>query len=208
MKDLQEISNEDDLLAHLMESYRLGEFAKVSRISTLSVSPEIDLLNVDETQKIAIGYEFKLLKYVKRWKRTSFYPLYSGIGQALLYLQHGINRTYLVVGVSPDIPRDSVAPTIVKIEKVINLFRTLRNMPTGYRYPYGRESIVPSYNFDCFGIMLWTPSDDLLHTKLKAERDYVPLKHIEDLKHKNICLLRREFKYDKAFLEKQRKRKH
>lgn len=199
-----EISNEDDLLAHLMAKHNLGKFAKVTRISTLPVSPEIDLLNVDEKEKIVIGYELKLLKYNKRWKRVDFKHLYSGIGQALLYLQHGVNRSYLVLGLSSSLPDNSVSSTTAKIEETANLFRMLRNIPTGYRYLGRREMTVATYGFDCFGIMLWTPSNDFLETKLKAEENYLPLKYVEDLKHKNRCLIRKEFMYDKKFLEKQK----
>ena len=202
-----EISSEDDLLAHLMKKHELGQFAKVTRISTLPISPEIDLLNINEREKIVTGYELKLLKYNKRLKRVNFNLLYSGIGQALLYYQHGVHRSYLVLGLSPSLPDNSVASTIVKIEETTSLFRILRNIPTGYRYPRRQEISVSTYGFDCLGIMLWTPNNDLLETKLEVGRNYLPLEYVEDLKHKNSCLLRKEFKCDKKFLEKQKRKR-
>lgn len=165
------------------------------------------MLNIDERRKIVTGYELKLLKYNKRWKRANFSLLYSGIGQALLYLQHGVHRSYLVLGLSPSLPDNSVASTIVKIEETISLFRMLRNIPTGYRYPRRREISVSTYGFDCLGIMLWTPNNDLLETKLEVTRNYLPLKYVEDLKHKNRCLLRKEFYCDRKFLEKQKRKR-
>lgn len=207
MTEPLEISSEDDLLAHLMEKHGLGQFAKVTRISTLLVSPEIDLLNINEMEEIVTGYELKLLKYNKQWKRANFSLLYSGIGQALLYLQHGVHRSYLVLGLSPNFPDNSVASTIAKIEETISLFRMLRNIPTGFRYPVMRETSVSTYNFDCLGIMLWTPNNDLLETKLEVTRNYLPLKYVEDLKHKNSCLLKKQFLYDRKFLEKQKRKR-
>ena len=196
------ISNEDDFLAHLMKRYNLGNFAKVTRVSILPVSPEIDLLDVNTREKIVVGYELKLLKYNKHLKRVGLHPLYSGIGQALLYFLHGINRSYLVLGVSPSLPENHVASTIDRIEEIVNFFKMLRKISTGYRYLHGEETSMATYGFDCFGIMLWTPSNDLLQTELKAERNYLALGYDENLRHKNRCLLRGEFLYDKKFLEK------
>lgn len=202
MAELLKISSEDELLAHLMEKHELGQFAKVTRISTLRVSPEIDLLYVAKKEKKVIGYEIKLLRYNRRWKRANFYPFYTGIGQSLLYLQHGVDRSYLVVGLAPNLLGNSFASTVAKIEETANLFRTLRNVPTKYRYPYGQERFVSLYGFDCFGIMLWTPRNDILETKLKAERDCLALSYDEDLRHKHTCFLKRQFMYDKDFLDK------
>ena len=200
-----EIFNEDGLLAHLMEKYKLGRFAKVSQISTVKISPDIDLLAINEIDKFVTGYEFKLLRYHKGWNKVNFTPVYTGIGQTFLYLQHGVNRSYLVLGLSSSIPDNDVASAIIKIEETVKSLRMLRNIPTGYRY-LGQEKSVATYGFDCIGIMLWNPNNNSLETKLKAERDYLALRYVEDLRHMNKCLLKKQFKYDEQFLENRKDR--
>lgn len=202
MNGLSEISNEDDLLAHLMVKHKIGQFAKVKQISTISISPEIDLLSIEGQS--AVGYELKLLKYNKRLKGVDFKPLYSGMGQMLLYLNHGVNRSYLVIGLSPTLIGGNVSSTNAKIEEATRLLKMFRNMQSGYRYPYGQEQAAKTYDFDCIGIMLWNPSTDSVDTKLEAKRDFLAVKLDADLKHLNACLIKKQFKYDKKFLERRK----
>ena len=216
------IENEDDLVAHLMEHFSLGQYAMVSGISTVKISPDIDLLDVNEQRRIGtergivIGYEVKLLKYRKNWKRVDFSPFYKGIGQALSYFQFGVDKSILVLGMSDDIPVESVSSTMSKIESVTELFSTLRALDTRVRKYFrdhfkkipelaGVESmLLETYcGWNCFGIAVWTPHDDLLMTKMNADQ-FFPIYLNEKLKHRKECLLRKEFKYDKNFLEKRK----
>ena len=220
-----EIASEDELLAYLMKRYNLGKFAKVNRISTYEISPDIDLLDVNEYRQIATergivtGYEFKLLKYRKDWKRVNFYPMYKGIGQALSYFRYGVDKSILVLGMSSDIPRESVSSTMSEIESVIESFSTLRAFDTRIRKYFddsfketpmlegAKGLLLETYcGWNCFGIMVWTAYDDLLMTKLSAEQ-YFPIYLNEKLKHRKECLLRKEFKYKEGFLEKHLKSK-
>ena len=214
------IENENDLVAHLMEHFKLGQCAMVSGISTLKISPDIDLLDVNEHQQIGdqrgivTGYEVKLLKYRKDWKRVNFSPFYKGIGQALSYFQFGVDKSILVLGMST--PRKSVSSTTSKIESFIESFTTLRALDARIRKYFDnsfkktpmlesvKSLLLEAYcGWNCFGIMIWTAYDDLLRTKLNAEQ-YFPIYLNKKLKHRKECLLRKEFKYDKNFLGKRK----
>ena len=232
---------EDDLLAYLMQKYGLGEFAKVNRISTIDISPDIDLLSINEYQKIVTGYEFKLLRYRKNWKRVDFAPMYKGIGQALSYFQFGVDKSYLILGLSKEIPTRLVSSTMKKIEETIAIFNILKVFINkkieefaeeiggligvleevkamakhiqvfGQRAQAKWESAMEKVRvvrtekevcgLGCFGIMTLTEHDDLLMTRLSADEVF-PVNFYEDLKHKKECLLRKEFRYDKHFLER------
>jgi hypothetical protein len=185
-----------------MVRHELGQFAKVKQISTKSISPEIDLLSIREQS--AVGYELKLLKYNKKLKRVDLDALYSGIGQMFLYLNHGVDRSYLVIGLSPTLISGNVSSTIAKVEEATKLLKMLRDIPSGYRYPYRQEQVAQTYNLDCVGIMLWNPSTDSVDTKLEATRDFLAVKCDANLKHLNTCVINKEFKYDKKFLEKRK----
>ena len=217
------IENEDDLVAHLMEHFNLGQFAMVSGISTLKISPDIDLLDINEQgqigteQGIVIGYEVKLLKYRKNWKRVDFSSFYKGIGQALSYFQFGVDKSILILGMPNDIPTESVSSTMSKIESVIESFSTLRTLDAKIRKYFDNSFkktpmlegvkgmlLETHCGWNCFGIIVWTGYDNLLMTKMNAEQ-YFPIYLNKKLKHRKECLLRKEFKYDKKFLEK---RKH
>ena len=216
-----QVFSEGDLLAYLMENWRIGKFAKVYGISTLTISPDIDLLDVNESQKIVTGYEIKLLKYRKDWKRVNLGLMYKGIGQALSYFHFGVDKSYLILGISKDIPSRSVLLTMKKIKETIAIFNTLRSFinrrfeglserigtlmgeldkytpQTAVRYaPIGGPCGI-----SCFGIKVWTGHNDLLMTKMKADENF-PVSTDKDLQHKKNCLLRKEFKWDKTFLER------
>ena len=236
----QGILKEDDLLAYFMQKYRLGEFAKVNRISTIVISPDIDLLSINEYQKIVTGYEFKLLRYRKNWKRVDFAPMYKGIGQAFSYFQFGVDKSYLILGLSKEIPTRLVSSTVKKIEETIAIFNILKVFINkkieqfaeeigrligvleevkamskhiqvfGQRAQANWESAMEKVRvvrtekeggLGCFGIMTLTEYDDLLMTRLSADEVF-PVNFYEDLKHKKECLLRKEFRYDKHFLER------
>lgn len=235
------------MLAYFMQKYRLGEFAKVNRISTIDISPDIDLLDVNVSQKIVTGYEFKLLRYRKSWKRVDFASMYKGIGQALSYFQFGVDKSYLILGVSKEIPTRLVSSTIRKIEETIAIFNILKvfinekieefaeeigrligvfeevKVMAKHIQVFGRsaqanwESAMEKVRvvrtekevcgLGCLGIMTLTEHDDLLVTRLSADEVF-PVNFYEDLKHKKECLLRKEFRHDKHFLERYKASKH
>lgn len=43
-------------------------FPKVHKISTVPLSPDIDLLSLDQEKQLVDGYEFKVMKYTQHWK--------------------------------------------------------------------------------------------------------------------------------------------
>jgi len=203
-----------------MEHFKLGEYAMVYGISTMKISPDMDLLDVNEHQQIGsergviTGYEVKLLKYRKNWKRVDFSPIYKGIGQALSYFQFGVDKSILVLGMSNDIPRESVSSTTNMIEIVIESFSTLRGFDARIRKYFDdsfkerpwlestKSLLLETYcGWNCFGIMVWIAYDDLLMTKLSAEQCF-PIYLNKKLKHRKECLLRKEFKYDQNFLSR------
>jgi len=205
-----------------MEHFNLGQYAMVSGISTLKISPDIDLLQVNEQKQIGleqgvvIGYEVKLLKYRKNWKRVDFSSFYKGIGQAISYFQFGVDKSILVLGMSNGIPAESVSSALSKIESIIESFSTLRTLDTRIRkYFHDAHKETPMLEgiknmlsethcgWNCFGIIVWTGYDNLLMTKMSAEQ-YFPIYLNKKLTHRKECLLRKEFKYDKNFLEKQK----
>jgi hypothetical protein len=117
---------------------------------------------------------------------------------------------------SNDIPRESISSTMSTIESVIESFRTLRSFDARIRKYFddsfketpvlkgAKGLLLETYcGWNCFGIMVWTAYDDLLMTKLSAEQ-YFPIYLNEKLKHRKECLLRKEFKYDKNFLDRYR----
>ena len=206
------IENENDLVAYLMGNFKLGKYAMVSGISTIKISPDIDLLDINESQKIVTGYEFKLLRYRKNWKRVDFALMYKGIGQALSYFQFGVDKSYLILGMPKDVPIKSVSSAMKKIEETIEIFNLLKSLYARIREHRLKQKnswykalklLIPEEHcgIGCFGIKVWTAHDNLLLPKLNAEEDF-PIYLNEKLKHRKECLLRKEFRYDKNFLNR------
>lgn len=219
---INEVRNEDDFLLYYMEHYAKNKkmfFPKVHMISTLSTSPDIDLLFINQEKKLVVGYEFKVLKYYTGWKRVDYNPLYSGIGEALSYFQHGIDKCYLVLGLT-DMPSEWVDKTLEKINEMISNFDILTNLFTGWakeiqeieKFPMKFEQTFDlnlnrvkigeneekQWGFGFFGVMVWTKRDGVLMVKKNADQHF-PISESTDLTHKRECLLRKEFKYKKKF---------
>lgn len=215
----KKISTEDDLLAHYLKNFtnvKEWHFPKVHTISTLSITPDIDLLFINKRLNLVVGYEFKVLKYYKNWKRVNYNPMYSGIGEALLYFQHGIDKCYLVLGLT-DMPSDLIDVTLEKIDQAIKSLNILTNLFTTWLKKinelekidittgiFKREKLPSNmdepWGLGCFGIMVWTERDGL-RVKKNADQRF-PVDKNSDLIHKKECLLRKEFKYKKSFLDK------
>lgn len=202
------VEDEDDFLAILMDNYHLGEFPKVSQIATTKLSPDIDLLHVDESQRIVIGYELKLLKYNKRWKQPNFISLYTGIGQALSLFKFGVDRSYLILGISKRIPKDS--STKQRIQEIAMIFECLRNsieqdvtvrLRSYEKALWGgamSQGIQKISSLRCFGIMYWDEHTDSLSTILEAGGKF-PNDENQDFSLFKQCLLKKHFKYAESF---------
>lgn len=104
------LKSENELLSLLCLIYPKSAYPKVKRIARTPISPDIDLLRVEEEpfnekaplplfkRRRLTGYEVKLLKYSKRSKNFPLAPFYEALGEALCYLQHGVHRTNVVLG--------------------------------------------------------------------------------------------------------------
>ena len=92
-------------------------YPKVTKIAGKIISPEIDLLGVDKNNNIINGFEFKLLRYKTR--DANLRLLYQGIGQAMLYLNYGIDFSYLVLGMPRNAEPDDLYPKIKMIDALI-----------------------------------------------------------------------------------------
>ena len=120
------IESEDDVIVYLgkkLRTYYKRVYPKVGIIArNIIVSPDIDLLVVDKTNKKTIGYEAKLLKYRKDWERFNYEPIYKGIGQALLYRLYGIDEAFLVIAyhINDTIPKNGQTKLAKKIVDVFN----------------------------------------------------------------------------------------
>jgi len=194
----------------------VGElFPHVTSIAGNKIAPDIDILQRIPSHKLAVGYEVKWLHHFK--KGTSWYLFYRGIGQALSYFRYGVDKSILVLGMSNDVPRESISSTMSEIESIIESFSTLRAFDARIRKYFdnffketpmlqgAKGLLLETYcGWNCFGIMVWTAYDDLLMTKLSAEQ-YFPIYLNKKLEHRKECLLRKEFKYKEKFLEKHAK---
>jgi len=129
-------------------------FPSVYEIGGKRISPDIDLLAIDLRQRRARGYEFKYLSY--ETIDANYKAIYQGIGESLLYLDHGLDQTFLVLGISKDIPEGTSKGTISKIVQVRSFLDTLIN----------------DYNFDCFGFYVWEVQKTILSDILEADGFY------------------------------------
>lgn len=177
---MQDEFNEDELIKHVAHSQKWSGYSKVSRISTRRISPDIDFLRINEYFKGTVGYEFKLLRFRKDWKRVNEMPIYTGIGEAIQYYRFGVNRSYLVLGLSKEIPTKATGEVVVKI----------------------RNLVIPIQAFEeegksWLGVCVWFQKSGRFETLLSATKDF-PMS--EDAKHLKECLLRGEFKYQDRFM--------
>jgi len=216
--------SEDDLLVYYLQRYvnnRKQFFPKVQAISTLPTSPDIDLLFINQEKRLVIGYEFKVLKYYKNWTRkgVSYRPIYEGIGEALAYFQHGIDKCYLVLGLV-DLPSEWVTKMLEKIKQITSIFNMFTDLFTGWsKEIHNLEKISPKmqdyfdiklnrprigdsedrqWGFGCFGIIVLTKD---YCSEVKKAEEYFPVSENEDLSQLKECLLRKQFRYKKNFLK-------
>lgn len=106
--------NEDIFQAFFIRNFGgsyLGDwlFAKITKIAVEFIQPEIDLLDIFpiSPERTVSAYEFKVLNSNKMGNNYS--RIYSGIGQAMSYFNYGVDRSYLVIGISNNISPESSA---------------------------------------------------------------------------------------------------
>jgi hypothetical protein len=92
------------------------------------ISPDIDLLGVNDNAmppnaKIQ-AFEVKLLRYRKSENDIPLDSVYAGLGQALCYFQHGIDRVVLVLG-AYGVPKEQENKLLEKLKKVAQLVSAL-----------------------------------------------------------------------------------
>lgn len=123
-----------------------GPYPKVSAIAGEKIYPDIDSLKVEKASKdksIFIGFELKLIKFDKRSKSLSLNSFYQGIGQALLYLLHGVDHSGLILGFHENILENKLINDFR--EKVWNKRKSLANAIRPYLflgiYHYKRDYV-------------------------------------------------------------------
>jgi hypothetical protein len=174
-------SNEDDFQGFLLKNYRRNFlrniYPKVTKIAGVNLTPDIDVLGIDFNNKWIAGYEFKVLN--KKTKDANYSQIYSGIGQALLCLNYGVDYAYLVLG----IPKTSnIDVYFQKIKSVCNLI----------------EFIAKSTNhFDRFKI--WTFDEK---NSLRGDFEMKTQIPIDELSRNNILSMKFTWTKGKHFLTK------
>jgi hypothetical protein len=96
----------------------------VSRLAQKDIEPDIDILNLSYQNKIE-GYEVKLLGSDK-YGNINRAEFYRGIGEALLYLRYGVERTGLIMGFKNTIKSDEkIKYFIEKLGKEKEIFKRI-----------------------------------------------------------------------------------
>jgi len=118
-----DIVDEDSLKVYLgrkEKSYLFEVYPEVNIVARkIQLSPDIDLLKIDSSHNDVTAYETKYIKYHKGWKRFTYDLIYQGLGQALLYLNYGLEKIYLVVAYETSIaPKEAIERLLRKFEDV------------------------------------------------------------------------------------------
>jgi hypothetical protein len=105
--------SEDEFQAFFIREFGsayLGDwiYAKITKIAGEFIQPEIDLLDISPLQPIQMlrAFEFKVLK--SPIMGNNYNRIYAGIGQAFSYFKYGIDQSYLVIGISDNVPLTQV----------------------------------------------------------------------------------------------------
>ncbi len=127
------LKNEKDFESYLIKNYGtkfgMNLFPLVSRIGGEIISPEIDLLKIEQTginKAFITGYEFKFLDSKKA--DVNYKRIHAGIGQALMYFQYGIDRCYLVIGISKRLDDRTRVKVMSKYATLKGLMRNLESL--------------------------------------------------------------------------------
>ena len=183
------IESEDDVVIYLGKRFKrplIEVFPKVNIIArNIMVSPDIDLLVIDRVNEKTIGYEVKLLRYRKNWKKFDYKPIYTGIGQALSYRLYGIDEAYLIITHHKNeaIPEIGQKKLSDKIKDIANSF------------------IFTNIN-NFLGLSLLTIEPQLAYSKDIIQVKGVYLSKPEDFDYRRKCILKKEFSYNKHLYKK------
>jgi hypothetical protein len=102
---------EQDLLADIFKVVSYDAYPRVTAIGGKKIVPDIDVLEIRPAthgQQRLLGYEIKLMRYDKRSKGLTWGTFYKGIGQALMYLLHGVQKVGLVLGFQSNVPDELI----------------------------------------------------------------------------------------------------
>jgi hypothetical protein len=170
---------EEELLKTVLHSLAYDAYPKVSAIGGKKINPDIDILQIEkvsQNQFRLVGYEIKLMKFDKRNKGISWNGLYSGIGQALLYLKNGVHRAFLVLGFHDSILDD----------RLIDEFRN---------WLWNKKDLLKRIIGNYISIDTYLYSGPLSSPIIKAEYDFYPSdRKVELLSNE---LLQRKFTFNK-----------
>lgn len=114
-------------------------FPRVTVIGRTKIYPDIDILRIENKKsgaKRLIGFEVKVVKLIEEKKQKKGWKLgeiYKGVGQALLYLQFGVDRCGLILGFHENVSDDKINEFYKKLEnksslltKILGRFFSLR----------------------------------------------------------------------------------
>ena len=184
--------SERDLIEAILSSSQasiLGRnFPRVSVIGRRTkIHPDIDILKIKDEK--LIGFEVKIIKFKER-EGWNWEEVYKGIGEALLYLQFGLDQCGLILGFHQD----------VADEKIDEFCKELRKKKSILSQILGRY-----FNF---GIFLWEGGG--IEEITKAEGDFCYSSYQNKFYGKEIekqrkilrnNLLNKEFLWDKRLAQ-------
>lgn len=180
------IGDEDDLKGYLVKRYSsrfghpLRRYPNITKIGGVSISPDIDLLDIDQANKVLTGYEFKLLKFKKA--PSNYLRIRDGMAEAIQYFQFGIDRAYMVLGISSRIPKKTAGLVGASHIELLALVRAL----------------VVTHGFDCLGLMLWLEDSDRLLTPQNPRSNF-PLHLLKGHSQFRNFSLNRELLFNSKF---------
>lgn len=104
------LRREDDFQAFFIRDFGDACFegllyAKITKIAGEPIQPEIDLLDImgmEPTPNLR-AFEFKILH--GKNESNNYKGVYAGLGQALSYFKYGIDQSFLIIGISADVPQ-------------------------------------------------------------------------------------------------------
>jgi len=202
-----EIQNERDFQAHLMKEHysKLGYktakqaglanlYPLVDRIGGKDISPDIDLLFIDYGSKVLTGYEFKLLGYKEN--ESNYKRIREGLGEVISYLQLGMDRSYLVLG----LPAKTEDLVRAQVDRTFSMI-------------YGMNKLL---KMDYLGIMIWCEDSSNVYSlsqrHLQATGNF-PLEasHVEippgpellyGRRANRVCMFDLRFHYSRRFIQR------
>jgi hypothetical protein len=138
IEKLRCFDDENDLLIwQYINDYFGDKYPKVTAIAKTRLTPDIDLLKIEQLygkEPFIVGYEVKLLG-----RKEIFNPFYAGLGEALCYFQYGVDQVWLLIG----IPRNAPNDTENRIRKIWDFLKNSNNVPTYLGLRLLRERMSP-----------------------------------------------------------------